>query len=162
MLSLMDICSGGQTGLRMETWVYKMGRAFMLLIWRKICYPLYFCPSESPLPLPFLHQMHPPIQMQSLQVRPQPRLGWQCLLQKEVGLPQPQLPPAFPTGLSSCCCCCFASGRVIPVQCNPGVLGASSSCRALAAHSGISFFFSKWLTTVVSRLLFFISPQKTL
>lgn len=51
MLSLMGTCSGAQTGLWMETRVYKMGRAFMSLTWRKICSPLYFPPSDSALPL---------------------------------------------------------------------------------------------------------------
>lgn len=53
----------------------------MLPIWRKICYPLYFPPSDSPLasllPSPNTPPTPPPPQTQSLQVRPQPGLGWQ-------------------------------------------------------------------------------------
>lgn len=107
--------------------------------------------SVSLPPLPSLRHPHP--RRQSLQVRPQPSPGWHwVLLQKEVGPPQPQLPPPFHQPEFSCCCC--ASGRLVPVHCNLGIFGAPSSCQALAALSWIPFFFSKWLTSVFQGYCF--------
>lgn len=88
------------------------------------------------------HPKHPtPIQGQPLQVRPQPGLGWHSAPAGGWAA-SASAPPAVPTDLTSCCSCCrcrFAGGRAVPVRCNPGILTASSSCRALAALSGISF-----------------------
>lgn len=158
----MGACCGGQTGLWMEAWVCKMGKEFTLLIWRQICYPLCLL-SDSPLPPPFPCQTHPPTHTNAVsrgQTPSRAGLTLSACCGKRWGCHSHSSLPPFPL-LSFCCCrWCFASGRVVPVQCDPSTLGASRNCRALVALSGISFFFRKWLTTVVSRLLFSTSSQK--
>lgn len=108
----MGACCGGQTGLWMEAWVCKMGKAFTLLIWRQISYPLCLL-SDSTLPPPFPRQTHPPTHTNAVsrgQTPSRAGLTLSACCGKRWGCHSHSSLPPFPL-LSFCCCrWCFASG----------------------------------------------------
>lgn len=147
-LNIVPACSDGKTGTRMETYVYEWefikwecsrswwGERFAVHCVSSLCQP-----SAPP----------PACPEGRLQVSPSPaRAGTGRCSRKRWGC---TAPPAFRPEFG-CCCCCFAGGRGAPVHCNLGILAASSSCQALAALSWISFFISKWLTSVFQGYCF--------